>query len=235
MFDAYVEVNGSGVKIDGNIEGLDEKFFKENIENRKCGKVKIGKEDYWVLNRGNKYVVTKLKCLDDYIEEYKKQAIYDSLTGCYNRGESEEFLRKFLTKYIRYRKEPFSVIMMDIDFFKKINDTYGHQAGDEALKFLSSNIKKMIRESDIFGRLGGEEFLLILPNTKMSGAMKLAERIKKFFEENSFNYNGEDIKFTVSMGITSASLNDDVESLIKRVDDALYEAKRKGRNRIEYR
>ncbi|NPA10773.1 MAG: GGDEF domain-containing protein [Epsilonproteobacteria bacterium] len=235
MFDAFIEVKDNQIKITGNIKGLNEEVFNNLIKPLNCGKVVLNNEEYWVFKKGSEYAVTKLECLDKYIEDYKKQALYDTLTGCYNRGGSEEFLKKFLDKFIRYKKEPFSIIMLDIDFFKKINDTYGHQAGDEALKFLSSNIKKMIRESDIFGRIGGEEFLLILPDTKMAGAMKLAERIKDFFENNSFNYKGEEIKFTISMGITSVSFNDTIETILKRVDDALYEAKRKGRNKIEYR
>ena len=126
-------------------------------------------------------------------------------------------------------------MMLDIDHFKKINDTYGHLAGDFVLKEIAKIIKDSIRKSDICGRFGGEEFVIVLPNTKLSGAMKLAERIRETIQNHTFDFNGKKINVTVSIGITSVGVNDSYESLISRADEALYEAKEKGRNRIEYR
>jgi len=126
-------------------------------------------------------------------------------------------------------------MMLDIDHFKKINDTYGHLAGDFVLKEIAKIVKNLIRKSDICGRFGGEEFVILLPNTKLSGAMKLAERIRETIQNHTFDFNGKKINVTVSIGITSVGVNDSYESLISRADEALYEAKEKGRNRIEYR
>ncbi|WP_457564111.1 GGDEF domain-containing protein, partial [Caminibacter pacificus] len=208
-------------------------FFDKWIKNR-CGKVESDDKKFCVIREDdNTYLISSSKCFNSYISKLTENAIFDSLTGAYNKKEILEALKKQLENYIRYKKEPFSVMIFDIDFFKKVNDTYGHLAGDFILKEFVKIIKKLIRKSDILGRFGGEEFVLILPNTKISGAMKLAERIKNAIENHTFNFNSTPIKVTTSIGITSASLTDSVDSLLARADEALYEAKRKGRNRIE--
>ena len=220
-------------EIDGNIvysfEALDIETIKKLIKN--CGE----NNEYLVVKEGNEYCISKSKCFLDYIKTLKENAMLDPLTGVYNKRQILNFLEKFLANFVRYKKDPFSIMMLDIDYFKKINDTYGHLAGDFVLKEFVKIIKNKIRSSDILGRFGGEEFILILPNTKVSGALKLAMRIKDEVENYVFEYGKEKIKITTSIGITSVSLNDSVESLLERVDEALYDAKRKGRNRIEYR
>jgi len=209
-------------------------FFYENIVGKE-GVVEIDSKEFFIIKNENEYFIFPCECVYDYINNLKQNAIYDPLTGAYNKRELLEYLNKYLKNFLRYKKDNFSIMMFDIDHFKKINDTYGHLAGDFILKEFVKIIKQNIRESDILGRYGGEEFILILPNTKVSGAMKLATRIKETVEEHDFEFNKTILKITVSIGITSASLNDSVESLIQRADDALYEAKQKGRNRIEYR
>jgi diguanylate cyclase (GGDEF)-like protein len=176
-----------------------------------------------------------LKYFDILLEEVEQKAIIDPLTGAYNKREILDQLKRHLMIYLRYQKNYFSIVMFDIDFFKKVNDTYGHLAGDFVLKELSLLTKDLIRESDIFGRFGGEEFIIILPETKVVGAIKLAERLRKRVEEHNFIYNNEKISITISAGVTSVSLTDSVESLIDRCDIALYEAKKNGRNKVEYR
>ena len=235
LFDALIHEENGKTTINGNIEGLDEEFFEKNIKDNACGKIKIGDKEYWVLKKDNYYILDKFDCIDEVVDQYKQEAMFDGLTKTYNRRELEEFIKKFLHNFLRYKKEGFSILMLDIDFFKKINDTYGHLAGDEALKQMSDIIKNKIRSSDIFGRYGGEEFVIVLPNTKITGALRLAERIREEVEKHSFEYGGKKIKFTVSIGVTSAGLNDTFDTLMARVDEALYEAKHKGRNRIEYR
>jgi len=220
-------------EIDGkkiySFEELDENLLKELIKN--CGL----NNEYIVLKENDNYFISRSKCFLDFIKNLRDNAVLDPLTGVYNKKEILNFLEKLLANYIRYKKDPFSVMMLDIDFFKKINDTYGHLAGDFILKEFVKIIQKIIRHSDILGRFGGEEFIVLLPNTKVSGALRLAQRIKEEVEKNSFKFGNKDIKITTSIGITSASLNDSVESLLERVDEALYDAKKKGRNRIEYR
>ena len=230
-FDAVITEKDNKVEILSNIDGIDEKFFNQNIKDKKCDEININNNKYWVIQKDNIYIIDKFKCFDDKI----KNALYDALTGCYNKKETQIFIEKLLYTYLRYKKDPFSLIMIDIDFFKKINDTYGHLAGDKALKEMTKIVFSLIRQSDFFGRYGGEEFLLVLPNTKITGAIKLAKRIKDSIENHIFEFDKYKIKFTVSIGVTSVGLNDDYKSLISRVDEALYEAKHKGRNRIEYR
>jgi len=212
-----------------SFEDLDEEKVKELIQN--CGV----NDGYIVLKENEKYCISKSECFFNFINSLKKNAITDPLTGVFNKGEILTILEKLLANYLRYKKEPFSVMMFDIDHFKRINDTYGHLAGDFILKEFVKIIKNIIRESDILGRFGGEEFVLLLPNTKISGALRLAGRIKDAVENHIFKYGNTDIKITTSIGITSVSPSDSVESLLERVDEALYDAKRKGRNRIEYR
>ena len=234
LFDAVIKLNDKP-EIISKIDGLDEKLFEEKIKDIECGKVEINGEVYWVIKKGNVYILDKLECLSEFMKEIEKKAIYDGLTNCYNKRETEEFIKKFLYNYLRYKNDFFTIMMLDIDHFKKINDTYGHLAGDFVLKEIAKIVKNLIRKSDICGRFGGEEFVILLPNTKLSGAMKLAERIRETIQNHTFDFNGKKINVTVSIGITSVGVNDSYESLISRADEALYEAKEKGRNRIEYR
>ena len=227
--------DGEKIDISTQIDEITEEFFIKNIRGKECEEITINNEKYWILRKDNFYLIDKFLCISKKIKQYEQNAILDPLTGCYNKKEIEIFIDKLLHSYLRYKKEPFSLIMIDIDFFKKINDTYGHLAGDKALKEMSRIVFELIRKSDFFGRYGGEEFLLVLPETKITGAMKLAKRIKDAIENNVFEFDNQQIKFTISIGVTSVGLNDDYESLIARVDEALYEAKHKGRNRIEYR
>jgi diguanylate cyclase (GGDEF)-like protein len=128
----------------------------------------------------------------------------------------------------RYGKK-FSVIMFDVDFFKKINDTFGHEKGDEVLFEIAEIVKKELRNVDLIFRYGGEEFIIILPETDLKKAVEIAERIKKRIENHKFLINR---KITVSMGVTEYKKGENKKDLIKRVDNYLYEAKRTGRNKV---
>ena len=120
--------------------------------------------------------------------------------------------------------------MFDIDHFKAVNDTYGHNVGDYVLKAIVDVIKKYIREADIFARYGGEEFIIIQPETAIEGAKVYAEKMRTIIEQTNF---GKVKKITISVGVTIFNENDTIESITKKVDDALYKAKNKGRNRVE--
>lgn len=156
----------------------------------------------------------------------------DPLTSILNRRGLEEIILKITTLMIR-EKQPLSSIMIDIDHFKKINDTFGHQAGDEILKQFSGLLKDGVRASDIIARYGGEEFIIVLPDTDIKGALNLAEKLRKQVERHSFNAYCVDIKLTASFGVSSNQEVIDWESLISESDEALYIAKRDGRNRVE--
>lgn len=122
---------------------------------------------------------------------------------------------------------------MDLDYFKKINDTYGHQAGDEVLKQFSINTQKQLRESDIFGRVGGEEFSICIYDTSLDTAKKIAQRILETTSDIVISHEGKKIVFTVSMGIAAIKISDsNIDEIIQRADSALYKSKENGRNKF---
>ena len=153
----------------------------------------------------------------------------DALSGLYNRRYMNKKLEEEIMKYQRYGT-PFSLLLLDIDYFKKINDTFGHDKGDLVIKKISSLIQKNIRNTDICARWGGEEFLILASNSDLSGAVKLANNLKDLIENSDFEINN---KVTVSIGVSSMNKHLEEESLLKLVDNALYKAKEKGRNRVE--
>lgn len=153
----------------------------------------------------------------------------DALSGLYNRRYMSKRLEEEILKYQRY-KTPFSVLLLDIDYFKKINDTFGHDKGDLVIKKISSLMQKNIRNTDICARWGGEEFLILAPNSDLNGAIKLANNLKELIENSEFEINSN---VTVSIGVSSMNKYLEEENLLKLVDNALYKAKEKGRNRVE--
>lgn len=154
----------------------------------------------------------------------------DHLTGLFNRGYWELRLIQEFKRFDRY-EQPSSLIMLDIDHFKKINDTYGHTVGDEAIRGVSKAIKEQVRNLDIAGRYGGEEFAIILTNTNGDGACVFAERLRSVIENMTVYAEGHEVKFTVSLGICelTESLHDH-RNWIERADLALYKSKEGGRN-----
>jgi diguanylate cyclase (GGDEF)-like protein/PAS domain S-box-containing protein len=175
--------------------------------------------------------ISERKHLED---ELKRRAITDSLTGIANRAYFlEQGNQQFqLSKRYGHR---LSVMMIDIDFFKKINDTYGHHVGDIALQAMTEICVDTLREVDIFGRMGGEEFAVALPSTAVEGAAMVAERLRAIIEQADVPIgDGRNIKFTVSIGVAQATREDvSIEDALKRADEGLYTAKRSGRNRVE--
>ncbi len=164
----------------------------------------------------------------------EEQAIKDELTGLFNRRYLFTILNNCIEEAKRY-ENPLSILMFDIDFFKKINDTYGHDNGDITLKNTAQTIKQILRKSDILCRFGGEEFIAILTHTTASNAIAIAERIRAEISKNQIILtNNSEITITLSIGISSFTKTDNSESIIKRADDALYEAKKTGRNRCVF-
>lgn len=177
----------------------------------------------------------RLIMAEDQIREYAKEmerlAISDPLTGAANRRHFFNMAQKELKRAKRYDKDV-ALIMMDIDYFKKINDTFGHQAGDEALKAFVACCRSLIRETDLLARFGGEEFCLLLPETDIHQAGQLAERLRCSLGDLRVCEGGREFGYTVSMGVTSAQkMEESIDAAIKRADNALYEAKAGGRNR----
>jgi diguanylate cyclase (GGDEF)-like protein len=167
-------------------------------------------------------------------EALRIQATYDNLTGIANRGTILDALHAELSRASRERR-PVAVLMSDIDRFKSINDTYGHQAGDDILREAAHRMKSAIRAYDSVGRYGGEEFLVMLPGCDAEGARAQAERIREAFVSEPFLARGKLLPVTCSFGVSfrERGLPEDADALIREADVALYAAKANGRNRVE--
>jgi len=170
--------------------------------------------------------ITRRKELEN---ELEKTATTDRLTQAYNRTKFHEVIKIEFERAKRY-DHTLSIIMFDIDHFKKINDTYGHAAGDYVLQTLTQIVMENLREIDCLVRWGGEEFVVITPETDVASAEVLAERIRRAIEGYRFELTST---VTISLGVTQYRKNDSEDSFIKRADDAMYAAKGKGRNRVE--
>ncbi len=166
------------------------------------------------------------------LDKYKEMAIIDELTGVFNRRGIMELLRREVARSERF-KLPLSVAMVDIDDFKKVNDTFGHITGDKVLKAVATIMKSVIRKIDMIGRYGGEEFLVIFPNTPKNNARIAAEKLRKEVESHKFKYKDREFKVTISIGVAEYEDGDSMESLIAKADEALYRAKSAGKNRVE--
>jgi two-component system, cell cycle response regulator len=172
-------------------------------------------------------------------QQLVRLATIDDLTTLYNRRYFFERFNQELGRGKRYQR-PLSCIIMDLDHFKDVNDTYGHLAGDQVLVDIAQIIQKNCRQSDLAGRYGGEELIILLPETEAAGAMIIAERIREMIEQHrTVDGKGRVIGVTVSMGVASLSGSelrdlDITERIVQYADDALLRAKKEGRNRIEF-
>ncbi|MCE5256138.1 MAG: diguanylate cyclase [Spirochaetaceae bacterium] len=173
--------------------------------------------------------ITEMKMLQLRLEY---MAIHDELTGIYNRRYLNEAANREVERARRYGSY-FSVILFDFDLFKNINDTYGHLAGDLVLKTVAETCGRILRQSDVLGRFGGEELLLLLPETTQENAMKVAEKVRSEIESLVVVYKGKEIRLTASFGVAGLKEEDaDFEQLMIEADRALYRAKEGGRNRV---
>ena len=167
-----------------------------------------------------------------YHEEIYRLTIMDGLTQIYNARYLYEALEREIIRGRRHERD-LSIVMFDIDHFKRINDVHGHLAGDFVLKELARIVQQRIRRDEVFARYGGEEFSIILPETSLDGAVSLAETLRQKVEEHTFNFQADTMKVTVSIGVATLNDADKLASdLIKRADELLYQAKNSGRNRV---
>ena len=172
--------------------------------------------------------------LEESHNQLKLLASQDHMTKLYNRRYFSEISTTILELAIRHQK-PLSLMMIDIDKFKKINDTYGHHIGDIVIISLANTLKELSRKSDVVCRFGGEEFLILLPETDIVGADSIAEKIRKSVEETLVDIEEEQrLKYTISTGISEVKIKEEtnLEETIQRADEALYKAKEGGRNRV---
>ncbi|MGE4518742.1 MAG: diguanylate cyclase [Desulfobacteraceae bacterium] len=169
---------------------------------------------------------------DKKLKKMEKDLLLDPLTGAYNRRAYDKRVKEEVERYFRYNTK-FSMILFDVDYFKNINDTYGHDIGDKCLSEIIKRVAPLLRESDFLARYGGEEFAVLLPETNLEGAANVAEKIRKTIEEISFVYKKEKITITVSLGACEIKDGDSgYDSLFSRLDKAMYEAKDSGRNKV---
>ncbi|MBL4636433.1 MAG: GGDEF domain-containing protein [Kofleriaceae bacterium] len=167
-----------------------------------------------------------------YHEEIYRLTTIDGLTQIFNKRYFTETLEREIGRALRYRRH-LSLIMFDIDHFKKVNDNYGHLAGDHILRALAAAIKTRIRREDILARYGGEEFAIVLPEIERENAAVFAEKIRMLIERTSFEFESLQIPIRISVGVASLTQElEDCDALVKRADEKLYEAKNSGRNRV---
>lgn len=231
----------SSVKEADDLEGL-----KQVLENHLEGL--LGTMDHHRQQRDQREqeVSTRLKSLADRValmeqdaqvvrenlEEQRQKALIDPLTGLPNRAAWSERLEHEVAQWQQHGNS-LLLAMLDLDHFKRINDNYGHLAGDRVLKLIASVLRKRLRGSDFIARFGGEEFVLLAPDTSMATGAKLAEALRLAIEACPFHFKGEPVTVTVSIGLTAFKAGEHGDSVLKRADQALYRAKNAGRNRVE--
>jgi diguanylate cyclase (GGDEF)-like protein len=197
--------------------------------------MRFGADDFVTKPFGQEEFCTRVSiCMDkrDLLQELSKSATTDFLTGLSNR---RHFLDKAVSTHASFKRQQLdlSCVMLDIDHFKNVNDTYGHDAGDQVLVEVSRVLKERIRDTDLLARFGGEEFCLLAVNAERGETHQLFEEIRKLVSSISFQVNGQTFSVTISMGVCDQSL-DTLDQMIQAADGALYLAKNAGRNRIEY-
>lgn len=190
----------------------------------------------------NDYLSLYSKKLDDEVQERTRElneaneklkvlASTDFLTGINNRGSFMNLAQKYFD-IAKRNNTSLEILSLDLDHFKSINDTYGHEAGDKVLIEFTNTVKRLLRDSDVFGRTGGEEFCIILQNTSPEGSYVFAERLRQSVEDTKIEYEGKSIKVTVSIGMAAMDKEENIKDLIKKSDVALYKAKESGRNKV---
>ncbi len=223
---AYVIiVTGRGKKgdiVSGLGAGANDYIAKPFDQEELCARVEVGCRFIKLFN--------ELKQTRD---KLKLQALTDPLTGILNRRGVLNVLDKEIVR-VQRNEGSLLVALCDIDYFKKVNDIYGHQVGDEVLCGLVQCIEKHLRKYDSLGRFGGEEFLIVSPGENSDNALNMFKRLCLVVSNNKIDTQAGPISITVSIGVTVRKDIDTVDSLIERADAALYEAKKKGRNRVEY-
>lgn len=186
------------------------------------------------LNQNLQEAQAEIESLRKSLQDATHEAQRDFLTGLFNRKAFDRMMDE-MAALAGQEQIPFSLLMIDVDHFKRFNDRHGHPIGDEVLKMVARLLKDTVKGTDIVTRFGGEEFAVILPNTPLKGAQVVAENIRLNISRKELRHREEGVSYgniTVSIGVASFDRSDSVPLLVKRADDALYEAKRGGRNRV---
>jgi diguanylate cyclase (GGDEF)-like protein len=225
---AHFEQRGSGwlVVDDGSTNGTycnDEQISREVVL-KNGDRVKIGPTNFKFLSGADVEA--------QYHEEIYRMTIIDGLTQIHNKRYFLEFLDREMARCARYGR-PLSLVMFDIDHFKKINDQHGHLTGDHVLKEIAKRLHSRIRREELLARYGGEEFAAVLPETGKDGAMEFGEQIRQLVDREPFEFEGDSLPVTISVGVATLDGEPlDAPSFIKVADENLYKAKRGGRNKV---
>lgn len=205
---------------------VNDELAHDDFQLRNGDLIKIGRTIFKFIAGGNIEAA--------YHDEIYRLTTVDGLTQIYNRRYFEESLEREISRCNRYHRN-MSLVMIDLDYFKQINDTHGHLAGDYVLKHVASTIKTRIRREDILARYGGEEFGLLLPEVDGKGAVSMAEKCRRLVEKQSFEFDKQKISVTISLGLaTLGGAARDAAELVRAADAKLYEAKSTGRNKVCY-
>jgi len=215
--------------------------ISENLDSIKTGVEEFVSQDaerYEKSEQRNNKLQQQIKTLEQESDELKhklnenrQKLMFDTLTGVRSRLAYEETLDQELARWLRYQ-EAFSFAILDIDHFKRINDDFGHNAGDKALQIVARMMSNHIRKTDYLFRIGGEEFVLLLPKTNLEHATPLVEKIRTSVGESKFHFKEEKVKISLSAGLTSVMPDDNAETIYERADIALYDAKNGGRDQL---
>ena len=184
------------------------------------------------LNERVRHMEDEGENLRQRLKEKHELAMHDPLTGLFNRLAYQERMGQEFARWKRYG-QPLVLIVFDVDRFKTINDNYGHKAGDKALKLIANQLQSNLRASDFLARFGGEEFVALMPETRLADAVGAGDKLRLAVEQCQFHYQGRQVPITVSAGMAELREGDTIDSLFQRADSALYQAKEAGRNRVQ--
>ncbi len=224
---------GDVVQMKGAIQGSVENIRQHLAEQRQLEEQRQDELEHQLksVNQRLTHMEGETDRLRARLAEERVQAMIDPLTNVPNRLGYEKQVAQEFSRWQRYNN-PLSMMVCDIDFFKRINDSYGHKAGDRALLAIAKSMDLHIRETDYLARVGGEEFVVLLPETSLEQAVAVAEKLRKGVESCAFVYEGKPVPITISGGIAEFSAGDKVDDVYVRADKALYKAKEQGRNRF---
>lgn len=202
-----------------------DKFQREESEREKVLSARLAQLQQRLLEMEKEVNDSRLA-----LEETKRRATLDSLTGLPNREAYNKRLESEMARFNRYGSA-LSIVVGDVDLFKRINDTYGHLAGDKVLQIIAKTLQSNLRDIDFIARYGGEEFVILMPETDAEAARLAAEKLRQKIEQSPFNFRKERVPITISFGISQFQANERAETVFERADKALYQAKESGRNR----
>ena len=222
-----LEASGAGVRKAMTLEAL------KDIERQLLLEIDSMREVNTAYRQQLDAAQTKILDQQRQLDKLTEDATVDFLTQASNRRFFDQRLREEFLRFKRHG-QPFSVVLIDIDFFKAVNDTYGHLAGDRVLRAVAELLSTSLRESDTFARFGGEEFVMLLPETDVHQGRVVAQKARKRIENARFNYEGTTIQITLSAGVSQSAMFDaEPIDVVERADAALYRSKESGRNRVE--